>query len=97
MNELDLVLARVNLNTTITKVKLSCDEIRKKNPQRSDLTNSMDKTIEELIFSICVYDTLEKEYRIARQINHDYSRRIFELENKVKELERQNVLLLQGI
>ena len=97
MNELDLILARVNINTTITKVKLSCDEIRKKSPQRVDLTNSMDKTIEELVFSVCVYDTLEKEYRITRQLNHEYSRRMFELENKVKELERQNVLLLQGI
>jgi hypothetical protein len=67
MNELDVVLAHANINVAVGKLRFSVDEIKEKNPQRSDLINSMEETISTLIFSIEVFRALEKEYRIARQ------------------------------
>jgi len=97
MNELDLILARVNINTTIAKLKLSTDEIKQKNPQRIDLTNSMEDSIGQLVFSVSMYDVLEKEYRTARLLSNNYCNHIMQLEERIRLLEKQNKLLLEGL
>lgn len=97
MNELDLIVARVNINTTIAKLRNSTEEIKTKSPHRTDLTNSMEETIGQLVFSVSMYDVLEKEYRTARLLSNNYSNYIMQLEEKVRNLEKQNKLLLEGM
>ena len=84
----------MNLNNTITKLKLSIDEIVQKNPQRVDLTDSMRKTIEDINFSILTFSTLEKEYRSSRELNNSLTyqnlvmyQELKEIKEKIKESE----------
>ncbi len=71
MNTLDLILARTNLSLTIEKLKNSLVEIEIKNPHRTDLIGSMQKSISDLTFSYVFFCELEMEYRISRQRNGD--------------------------
>ena len=97
MNELDVVLAHANINVAVGKLRFSVDEIKEKNPQRSDLINSMEETISTLIFSLEVFRTLEKEYRIARQRASDMNLYVMQQEKLIRELKEKNEELLKYI
>ena len=97
MNELDVVLAHANINVAVGKLRFSVDEIKEKNPQRSDLINSMEETISTLIFSSEVFRTLEKEYRIARQRASDMNLYVMQQDKLIRELKEKNEELLKYI
>lgn len=97
MNELDVVLAHANINVAVGKLRFSVDEIKEKNPQRSDLINSMEETISTLIFSAEVFRTLEKEYRIARQRASDMTVYTMQQDKLIKELKEKNEELIKYI
>ena len=89
MNELNLVSARVILNTTFLKLKMSLEEIKTKHPTRMDVINSMEKTIADLMEAKSVYDTLEKEFRGAISSQYRLESQVMDLKFKVKDLESQ--------
>jgi len=97
MNELDVVLAHANINVAVGKLRFSVDEIKEKNPQRSDLINSMEETVSTLIFSAEVFRTLEKEYRIARQRASDMNLYVMQQDKLIRELKEKNEELLKYI
>jgi len=86
--ELELLSSRVNLNHTCLKLQVSIDEIKTKNPHRTDLINSMEQSLHELKKAMLVYQTLEKEFRTARQINFDLQHINLELKQDVKDLKK---------
>lgn len=95
MNTLDLILARTNLSLTIEKMRNSLGEIQAKNPNRTDLINSLQKSISDLTFSYIYFCELETEYRISRQRNGDlqYDRlkdfeSLKELKTQIEELKK---------
>lgn len=71
MNTLDLIIARTNISLTIEKMRNSLAEIEAKNPNRTDLISSLQKSISDLTFSYIYFCELETEYRVARQRNGD--------------------------
>jgi hypothetical protein len=87
--ELDLLSSRINLNHTCLKLQVSIEDIKTKHPTRTDLITSMQQSLIEITQAILVYDTLEKEFRTARQINFDLERLNLEQKQEIQNFKRQ--------
>ena len=86
--ELELLSSKINLNHTCLKIQVSIDDIKKKHPNRTDLISSMEQSLYEIKKAMVVYERLEKEFRVARQINFDLQHLNLELKQDVKDLKK---------
>jgi hypothetical protein len=87
--ELDLLSSRINLNHTCLKLQVSIEDIKTKHPNRTDLLNSMEQSLHEIKKAMLVYDTLEKEFRTARQMNFNLERLNLEQKQEIQNFKRQ--------
>ena len=87
--ELDLLSSRINLNHICIKLQVSIDDIKTKHPNRTDLITSMEQSLHEIKKAMVVYDTLEKEFRAARQMNFNLERLNLEQKQEIQNLKRQ--------
>ena len=87
--ELDLLSSRINLNHTCLKLQVSIEDIKTKHPNRTDLLNSMEQSLHEIKKAMLVYDTLEKEFRAARQMNFNLERLNLEQKQEIQNFKRQ--------
>jgi hypothetical protein len=86
--ELELLSSRINLNHVCLKLQISIDEIKTKHSNRTDLISSMEQSLHEIKKAMFIYQTLEKEFRVARQINFDLQHINLELKQEVKYLKK---------
>lgn len=89
MNELTIITGKVNLDTTYLKIKLSLEEIKQKHGTRTDLIDSMERSLLDLQQVKISYDAIEKELRAALQQNFRLEKLLQEEKFKVKDLETQ--------
>lgn len=89
MDELTIITGKVNLDTTYLKIKLSLEEIKEKNGHRTDLIDSMERSLSDLQEVKISYDAMEKELRAALQQNFRLEKLLQEEKFKVKDLEIQ--------
>ena len=89
MDELNIISAKVSIQTTFLKVKISLEEIKTNHPNRKDIIDSMERTLADLQEISLVYATMEKEYRSALQQNFRLERLLQEEKFKNKDLETQ--------
>ena len=89
MNELTIITGKVNLDTTYLKIKLSLEEIKQKHGTRTDLIDSMERSLSDLQQVKISYDAMEKELRAALQQNFRLEKLLQEEKFKVKDLEIQ--------
>jgi len=93
--ELELLSSRINLNHTCLKLQVSIEDIKTKHPNRTDLISSMEQSLHEIKKAIVVYQTLEKEFRTARQINFDLQHinleQMQEIQNFKRQIELNNI------
>jgi predicted RNase H-like nuclease (RuvC/YqgF family) len=89
MDELNIISAKVGIQTTFLKVKISLEEIKTNHPNRKDIIDSMERTLADLQEISLVYATMEKEYRSALQQNFRLERLLQEEKFKVKDLQNQ--------
>ena len=89
MNELTIITGKVNLDTTYLKIKLSLEEIKQKHGTRTDLIDSMERSLSDLQEVKIAYDAIEKELRAALQQNFRLEKLLQEEKFKVKDLEIQ--------
>ena len=87
--ELDLLSSRINLNHTCLKLQVSIEDIKTKHPNRTDLITSMEQSLHEIKKAMVVYDTLEKEFRAARQMNFNLERLNLEQKQEIQNFKRQ--------
>ena len=87
--ELELLISRINLNYTCLKLQVSIEDIKTKHPNRTDLISSMEQSLHEIKKAMLVYDTLEKEFRTARQMNFNLERLNLEQKQEIQNLKRQ--------
>ena len=90
--ELDLLSSRINLNHTCLKLQISIEDIKTKHPNRTDLLSSMEQSLHEIKKAMVVYDTLEKEFRAARQMNFNLERLNLEQKQEIQNFKRQDEL-----
>lgn len=96
---LDIITAKVNVNTVLMRIKLTLEEIKQKQPTRLDYIEPMEKSIEQLTDSYLVFTELENDWRQSRQRNLDLElivlkqtkeiedlKEIVETQNKMNEL-----------
>jgi len=104
--ELELLSSRINLNHICLKMQVSIDDIKTKHPNRTDLISSMEQSLHEIKKAMSlheikkamlVYQTLEKEFRSARQMNFDLQRinleQLQEIQNFKRQIELNNMEL----
>ena len=89
MDELNIISAKVGIQTTFLKVKISLEEIKTNHPNRKDIIDSMERTLADLQEISLVYSTMEKEYRAALQQNFRLERLLQEEKLKVQDLKSQ--------
>jgi hypothetical protein len=89
MNELNIISAKVGIQTTFLKVKISLEEIKTNHPNRTDIIDSMERTLVDLQEISLVYATMEKEYRSAVQSCFRLERLLQEEKFKVRDLQIQ--------
>jgi len=87
--ELELLSSRINLNHTCLKLQVSIEDIKTKHPNRTDLISSMEQSLHEIKKAMVVYQTLEKEFRVARQTNFNLERLNLEQKQEIQNLKRQ--------
>jgi len=89
MDELNIISAKVGIQTTFLKVKISLEEIKTNHPNRKDIIDSMERTLADLQEISLVYATMEKEYRSAIQSCFRLERLLQEEKFKNKDLKMQ--------
>lgn len=89
MDELTIITGKVNLDTTYLKIKLSLEEIKQKHGQRTDLIDSMERSLSDLQQVKISYDAIEKELRSALQQNFRLEKLLQEEKFKVRDLQIQ--------
>jgi predicted RNase H-like nuclease (RuvC/YqgF family) len=87
MDELNIISAKVGIQTTFLKVKISLEEIKTNHPNRKDIIDSMERTLADLQEISLVYSTMEKEYRSAIQSCFRLEKLLQEEKFKVKDLQ----------
>ena len=89
MDELNIISAKVGIQTTFLKVKISLEEIKTNYPNRKDIIDSMERTLADLQEISLVYATMEKEYRASIKQNFRLERLLQEEKFKVQDLKSQ--------
>jgi hypothetical protein len=89
MNELTIITGKVNLDTTYLKIKISLEEIKQKHEHRTDLIDSMERSLSDLQQVKISYDAMEKELRAALQQNFRLEKLLIEEKFKNKDLQSQ--------
>ena len=87
--ELELLSSKINLNHTCLKLEISIEDIKTKHPNRTDLLSSMEQSLHEIKKAMVVYETLEKEFRAARQMNFNLERLNLEQKQEIQNFKRQ--------
>jgi hypothetical protein len=89
MDELNIISAKVGIQTIYLKVKNSLEEIKTNHPNRKDIIDSMERTLKDIQEISLVYATMEKEYRSALQSCFRLEKLLQEEKFKVKDLQTQ--------
>lgn len=89
MNEIDILTAKVGLQTTYLKVKINLEEIKAKHEERIDIIESMERTLADIQQVKLIYDAMEKELRVALQQSFRLEKLLMEEKFKNKDLETQ--------
>ena len=96
MNTLDILKAKVNLQTTIIKFTNSIEELQSKHPEREDLIDSMLESLEDVSQFQSVFMQFEDEYLLECKANlrlqmviADLKQEILTLQEEIKDLKTE--------
>lgn len=67
MDDFTMLRSQVLISFTYAKIQSSLDEIKTKHPNRTDLINSMEETLENLQEVKLSWNQFEQEFRAMRQ------------------------------
>lgn len=87
MDILDEVIARTNIVIVSDQIADSIAEIEKKQPSRTDLTESMSKSRGKLIQSLVIFDEMRNELRFYKSHTSNLMLNIQMRDKKIEELE----------
>ena len=96
MNSLDILKAKVNLQTTIIKFTNSIEELQSKHPERKDLIDSMLESLEDVSQFQSVFMQFGDEYLLECKANlrlqmviADLKQEILTLQEEIKDLKTE--------
>ena len=97
MESLDLLKAKINLQTTIIKFTSSIEELQKTHPERKDLINSMLESLEDIAEFQSVFMQLEEEFILECKTNLRLQMQISEQKHEIDKLNILVENLKEGI
>mgnify|MGYP001554218059 CR=1 FL=1 len=97
MNTLDILKAKVNLQTTIIKFTNSIEELQSKHPEREDLIDSMLESLEDVSQFQSVFMQFEDEYYLECKANMRHQIIIAEQKHEIDKLNKLVENLKEGI
>ena len=86
MESIDLLKAKINLQTTIIKFTSSIEELQKKHPERHDLIDSMLSSLEDIAEFQSVFMQLEEEFILECKTNLRLQMQISEQKHEIDKL-----------
>lgn len=89
MNTLDILKAKVNLQTTIIKFTNSIEELQAKHPERKDLIDSMLDSLDDVSQFQSVFMEFEDEYLLECKANLRLQMVIADLKQEVLMLKQE--------
>jgi len=96
MESIDLLKAKINLQTTIIKFTSSIEELQKKHPERHDLIDSMLESLEDVAEFQSVFMQLEEEFILECKTNlrlqmviADLKQEVLMLKQEIKDLKTE--------
>ena len=87
MQDLTLLKTSIAFNTTITKLTMSLDDIKKNNPNRLDLINSMSETLADIEYTKRAFKDLEENWRIECKTSFRMAQNNVVLQTEVNKLQ----------
>ena len=97
MNTLDILKAKVNLQTTIIKFTNSIEELQDKHPERKDLIDSMLDSLDDISQFQSVFMEFEDEYILECKSNLRLQMVISEQKHEIEKLKILVENLKEGI
>lgn len=97
MESIDLLKAKINLQTTIIKFTSSIEELQKKHPERHDLIDSMLSSLEDIAEFQSVFMQLEEEFILECKTNLRLQMQISEQKHEIDKLNILVENLKEGI
>ena len=97
MESLDLLKAKINLQTTIIKFTSSIEELQKTHPERHDLIDSMVESLEDVSEFQSVFIQLEEEFILECKTNLRLQMQISEQKHEIDKLNILVENLKEGI
>jgi hypothetical protein len=97
MDTLQLLRAKINIKTTLLKLKISIEEIELKNPHREDLIKSMKDSYNDLLEFHEIFLEFEQEYHLECKTNFRLQLLISEQNHERDKLQDQIVDLTRKI
>jgi hypothetical protein len=96
MNSLDILKAKINLQTTIIKFTNSIEELQNKHPEREDLIDSMLDSLDDISQFQSVFMEFEDEYLLECKANlrlqmviADLKQEVLMLKEEIKDLKTE--------
>ena len=93
MDSLEILKAKINLQTTIIKFTSSIEELQAKHPERKDLIDSMLDSLEDISYFQSVFMQFEDEYLLECKANlrlqmviADLKQEVLMLKEEIKDL-----------
>ena len=96
MDTLEILKAKINLQTTIIKFTSSIEELQAKHPERKDLIDSMLDSLEDISHFQSVFVQFEDEYLLECKANlrlqmfiADLKQEVLKLKEEIKDLKTE--------
>ena len=97
MESIDLLKAKINLQTTIIKFTSSIEELQKTHPERKDLIDSMLESLEDVAEFQSVFMQLEEEFILECKTNLRLQMQISEQKHEIDKLRLELNIKKEGI
>lgn len=97
MEYLNVIYAQSCINATIASLRLSIDDIKKKNPNRTDLITPMEKHLKGLMETFTIFREMEKELTLLKSMNFNYHKENMELRFDNDNLKSKCENLMNGL
>jgi hypothetical protein len=87
---LEMIKRKTGLWTVYLKIQNSLDKIKETHPQRTDLIDSMEKSLTEVGEAVLYFEHVDKLLRASNSKQYQMEIEIMQLKQKIRHLEQIN-------
>jgi len=87
---IEMIKRKIGLWTVYYKIQNSLDKIKETHPQRTDLIESMEKSLTEVGDAVLYFEHVDKLLRASNSKQYQMEIEIMQLKQKIRHLEKIN-------